>query len=84
MASSKPKLAYRTDQREMSVLIYADGRGATKCTVFWRECQAGEERKREAVVARWQWPKPINTRAQAIACLIRMAELLRDQSEANS
>lgn len=80
MATSKPKLTYRTNQREMSVLVYAAPRGGTKLTVFWRECQAGEEKKREAVVMRWAWPRPINTRADAIACLIRMVELLRDQA----
>lgn len=80
MPPSKPKLAYRTDQRELSVLIYASPRGGTQATVFWRECQAGEEKKREAIITRWRWPAAINTRQDAIACLIRIAELLADQS----
>ena len=80
MASSKPKLVYRTDQRELSVLIYANSRGGTEGRVFWRECQAGEERKREASVLRWRWAGTINVRGEALACLKRIVELLEDQA----
>lgn len=80
MAPSRPRAAYTSDQRQMSVVVYASSRGGTRLTVTWAECQAGEEKKREATVLRWQWPASINTRADAIACLIRMVELLRDQA----
>jgi hypothetical protein len=81
MASSKPKLAYRTDQRELSILIYASSRGGTEGRVFWRECQAGEDRKREASLLRWRWPGTINSRGEALACLKRIVQLLEDQDE---
>jgi hypothetical protein len=74
MAPSKPKAAYKTDQRQLSILIAASGIGGTTYSVTWRECQAGEERMRDHVVVKGRWPSTLNERWQALRALIWLAK----------
>jgi hypothetical protein len=74
MVAKKAKSVYRTDQREMSVFIYADSEGHTRAVVTWRECLAGEETKREWEVKRVRWPGAINTKEHALWCLVQLAK----------
>jgi hypothetical protein len=79
--AAKPKLAWQTDQRELSLHVYAASDGRTRLRVEWRECQAGEVNKREWEVLRMEWPGAINTRQHAIWCLTQAARRLADQEE---
>lgn len=81
MAPSKVKATYTRDQRELSLLVYADAKGHTSAVLSWRYCQAGDERKVEAELGRWEWPGAINERRHAIWCLIWIAKRLADQGE---
>jgi hypothetical protein len=69
MVASKPKAAYTSDQRQLSVLIAASRTGGTVYTVVWRECLAGEVRMRETVVLRGKWRPTLSETSEGIRAL---------------
>ena len=81
MVASKPKAAYTSDQRQVSVLIAASRTGGTTYTVVWRECLAGEERMREHVIMKGKWKATLSEQDQAVRALIWIARQFAEQAE---
>lgn len=82
MSSAKPKAAYTSDQRQLSVLIAASRTGGTTYAVVWRECLAGEERMRETVLLKGKWRPTLNTIPEGIRALLWLAAAMREHAKA--
>jgi hypothetical protein len=82
VAASKPKAAYTSDQRQLSVLIAASRTGGTTYSVVWRECLAGETAMREHVVLKGKWKPTLSVEPEAIEALKWIAMALYRAQEA--
>lgn len=76
MAASKPKAAYATDQRNLSVALWANSKGGTDYSVTWRHCLAGEETLREVTLVKGHWPATLNEWEQTDRALLWLANAL--------
>jgi hypothetical protein len=76
MASSKLKPVFTRDQRVLTLVVYADSKGHTTCTVDWKEALAGESVYRQRNLHRAEWPAPINQAEHALWCLVQVAKQL--------
>jgi len=83
VAASKPKAAYTSDQRQLSVLIAASRTGGTTYSVVWRECLAGETAMREHVILKGKWRPTLSVQDEGVEALKWLAmALYRAQREA--
>ena len=82
MSKSQPKAAYPSDQRNLSVSLWACRTGGTSYLVTWRHCQAGEDALREVVLLKGHWPNTLNRPWQGIRALVSVAKALSTHSAA--
>lgn len=81
MAGKAGRLPYRSDQRTMTFFVATTADGRTSCSLVWKEALAGETDCRITELGRWKWARPINTQADAIACLVWVARRMADQAD---
>lgn len=82
MASSKPRAAYTSDQRNLMVSIWASRTGGTDYHVYWRHCLAGEENLREVTLLRGHWRGTLSAPSQGIRALVWIARAMERHAAA--
>ncbi len=82
MAAKGVKQAYRSDQRNLVVSLWANPRGGTDYHVYWRHCLAGEEALREVTLLKGHWTAYMNEWTATPQAILWLANKVRELVEA--
>jgi len=84
VVAKRPRAAYNTDQRNLSVSLWASSKGGTDYAVTWRHCLAGEETLREVTLIKGHWSSTLNEWEQCDRALLALANQLHAMIVAKS